>query len=120
MKSESTPSKTSIKPGETIELETQFGSLSRGKCWGKYYPNQSRPTGGFEWVEKDGGTLYLSGPGHYVVGSSDGFSREARGSFTLKAAEVKAAPVEPPQDQMANPIPGAAETIEDKLMAAGM
>lgn len=83
MKSENTPSKTTIAKGETIELATRFGSLSRGRCWGKFYPGKTRVSGDFEWVGKKGATLYLTGAGHYVVGSSDGFSREARGEFTL-------------------------------------
>lgn len=87
MKTENTPSKTTIAKGETIELNTRFGGLSRGKCWGKFFPGQARATGGFEWVEKDNhGTLYLPGPGYYVVGSDDGFNRKARGEFALAAA----------------------------------
>jgi hypothetical protein len=86
MKRENTPSQDTIAPGETIELTTRFGGLSRGKCWGKFFPGKTRATGDFEWVEKDrNGSLYLTGPGYYVVGSGDGFSREARGEFELKA-----------------------------------
>lgn len=90
MKRENTPSQDTIKAGETIELSTRFGGLSHGKCWGKFYANKTRATGGFEWVEKDkSGTLFLTGPGFYEVGSGDGFSRKARGSFTLiSAAEL--------------------------------
>lgn len=84
MKTENTPSQSSIADGETIELSTRFGSCSRGKCWGKFFPGKTRATGDFEWCEKSGGTLYLAGPGHYVVGSSDGFSREAKAEFSLK------------------------------------
>ena len=91
MKAESTPSASVIRPGQTIELSTRFGGLSRGKCWGKYYPDQTRPTGSWSWVEKHDGTLYLTGPGYYVVGSSDGFSREARGSFHLAPAPAPVA-----------------------------
>lgn len=83
MKSEKTPSQDAIAPGQTIELSTRFGNCSRGKCWGKYYADQTRAKGDFEWVDKSGGTLYLTGPGYYVVGSGDGFSREARGQFHL-------------------------------------
>lgn len=86
MKSESVPKQDAIKPGETIELQTRFGGLSRGKCWGKCFPGKTRPTGEFRWVEKNSGTLYLTEPGYYLVGSSDGFSREARGQFCLAAA----------------------------------
>lgn len=85
-KSENTPSAETIKAGETIELTTRFGGLSRGKCWGKYYANKTGPVGDFEWCAKEGGTLFLTGPGYYVVGSGDGFSREARGCFVLRAA----------------------------------
>lgn len=88
MKEENTPSKSSIKSGATIELETRFGGLSLGKCWGKFYPGKTRATGDFDWVEKSGGTLYLSGPGYYIVGSSDGFSRAARAEFTLSEKKV--------------------------------
>lgn len=90
MKTDHTPSKTAIAPGETIELNTRYGNLSRGKCWGKYYPHQTRATGEFEWVEKSGGTLYLTGPGYYVTGSGDGFNRAARAEFHLAAAEEPA------------------------------
>ncbi len=88
MKRENTPEKSTVAPGETIKLNTRFGGLSRGKCWGKYFPNKSRATGDFEWVEKDSnGNLYITGPGFYVVGSSDGFSREARGEFEITASK---------------------------------
>lgn len=93
-KHENTPAADSIGAGETIELKTRFGGLSRGKCWGKYFPNQKRPTGDFEWVDKSNGTLYLTGPGYYIVGSSDGFSRDARAEFHLPSkasASAKAA-----------------------------
>lgn len=84
MKRENTPSQTTIAPGQTIELETRFGGLSRGKCWGKFFPSKTRATGDFQWVGKDSnGALYLTGPGYYVVGSSDGFSRAAKGEFHL-------------------------------------
>jgi hypothetical protein len=88
MKAENTPSKTIITPGQEIKLTTRFGSCSRGKSWGRYYPNQTRATGEFSWVEKcaGGSTLLLTGPGYYVVGSDDGFSRKARGEFVLTAA----------------------------------
>lgn len=88
MKSENTPSKSEISPGETISLETRFGGLSQGKCWGKYYPNQMGAKGAFEWVEKRNGNLILSGPGYYVVGSNDGFSRKAQGEFYLAAGKT--------------------------------
>lgn len=84
------PTEDNIAPGETIELETRFGRLSRGKCWGKFYPGKTRESGDFEWVEKNGGTLYLTGSGFYVVGSSDGFSRSAKSSFVLGAKELTA------------------------------
>lgn len=87
MKHENTPRKTTISEGEEIQLQTRFGGLSHGKCWGKYFPGKTRASGDFEWVEKKGDTLYLTGPGHYLVGSSDGFSREARAEFTLSKAE---------------------------------
>lgn len=91
MKSENTPSQASIAAGETVELNTRFGGLSRGKCWGKFYPGKTRATGDFEWVEKSsGGTLYLTGPGYYVVGSNDGFNRQARGEFHLRDAATGA------------------------------
>lgn len=96
MKSENTPSVEAIAPGETIKLNTRFGGCSRGKCWGKYYPGQTRAKGEFSWVDKDrNGNLFLEGPGFYVVGSSDGFSREARGEFCLAAAPVLAPAVAP-------------------------
>lgn len=85
MKTDKTPAKSTIAKGETIELTTRFGVMSRGKCWGKYFPNKTRPTGDFQWVEKHNGTLYLQGPGYYLIGSSDGFSREARAEFHLAA-----------------------------------
>lgn len=84
-KSENTPSRSSIKPGEEIILTTRFGSCSRGKSWGKFYPGQTRAKGDFEWVDKTAGgsQLVLTGAGFYVVGSDDGFSRKARGEFHL-------------------------------------
>lgn len=88
MKTENTPSKTTITDGETIKLETRFGGCSRGKCWGKFFPGQSRPKGDFEWVDKTGGTLFLTGDGYYIIGSDDGFSRKARGEFVLTAAPI--------------------------------
>lgn len=91
MKSENTPSVSEIAPGQEIKLSTRFGSCSRGKSWGKYYPNKTRATGYFEWVEKcnSGATLVLTGPGFYVVGSDDGFARKARGEFHLAAANTE-------------------------------
>ena len=83
MKTENKPKSETISAGETIALNTKFGGLSRGRCWGKFFPNKKTPTGDFEWVEKRGGTLHLSGPGFYIVGSSDGFHREAKSSFVL-------------------------------------
>jgi hypothetical protein len=83
MPTETTPSVTTIKPGEIIKLSTRFGGLSRGKCWGKFFPGKTTPTGDFEWVEKQGGTLYLTGSGYYVVGSTDGYNRKARAAFHL-------------------------------------
>lgn len=92
MKSENTPSQSSIAANQTIEFSTRFGGLSRGKCWGKYYPHQKRATGEWSWVEKDSsGTLFLTGPGFYVVGSSDGFNRTARGEFYLPSKASVAA-----------------------------
>jgi hypothetical protein len=86
MKTDNTPSQASIKPGEEIKLTTRFGGLSRGKCWGKYYPNQTRAKGDFVWVDKDNnGNLFLTGPGFYVIGSDDGFARKARAEFCLSA-----------------------------------
>lgn len=88
IKSENTPSQSTIAPGEEIHLSTRFGACSRGKSWGKYYPGKTRATGDFEWVEKanSGRVLVLTGPGFYVIGSDDGFSRRARGEFTLTAS----------------------------------
>ncbi len=83
MKTENTPSQSSIAAGETLELSTRFGGCSRGKCWGKFYPGKTRASGDFEWCEKSGGTVYLSGPGFYIVGSNDGFQRKAQAEFTL-------------------------------------
>jgi len=83
MKTENTPSQSEIGTDETIELSTRFGSCSRGKCWGKCYANQKRPTGNWDWVDKTGGTLYLTIPGYYIIGSDDGFSRRARAEFYL-------------------------------------
>lgn len=94
MKSDYQPDKTTIAPGEVITLRTRFGDLSRGRCWGKYFPNKSTPTGDFQWVEKHGGKLYLSGPGFYVIGSNDGFNRKAQSSFELTAAAPAANPTE--------------------------
>lgn len=85
MKSENTPDQGTIAPGETVKLRTRFGGLSRGRCWGKFFPGKSGPKGGFEWCGKSGGTLYLTGPGYYIVGSSDGFSRQAKSEFHLAA-----------------------------------
>jgi hypothetical protein len=95
MKTENTPSQDTIATGETIELYTRFGALSRGKCWGKYFPNKKCAQGDFEWVGKAGATLHLEGPGYYIVGSSDGFSRQARAEFYLapKAPETAIATV---------------------------
>lgn len=89
MKSENTPTEESIAPGQVIKLETRFGGLSRGKCWGKHFPNRKTPTGEFQWVSKSSGALYLEGPGYYIVGSSDGFRREARAEFYLAPSETK-------------------------------
>lgn len=82
-KSENTPTRSTIAAGEKILLDTRFGCMSRGKCWGRFYPGKSRATGDFEWVEKKNGSLVLAGPGYYVVGSNDGFSRKAQGEFEL-------------------------------------
>jgi hypothetical protein len=90
MKSENTPSKTTIAPGETIELHTRFGSHSQGRCWGKCYPGMTRPKGDFAWVDKTGGTLYITEPGYYIVGSSDGFNRSAKAEFVLRAPPAPA------------------------------
>ncbi len=86
MKTENTPSQKTIKAGETLELSTRFGSCSRGRSWGKHYPGK-RPMGDFTWCDKIGGTLMLTEPGYYVVGSSDGFSRQAKAEFYLAAEE---------------------------------
>jgi hypothetical protein len=85
LKSENTPSKSTIKAGEEITLSTRFGGCSRGKSWGKFYPGKSRATGDFEWCEKvnNGAAVVLTGAGFYVVGSDDGFNRKARGEFAL-------------------------------------
>lgn len=88
MKHENTPSVNSIAPGETIELRTRFGGLSRGKCWGKFFPGSKRPVGDWEWVDKTNGTLYLPAPGYYIVGSGDGFSRSAKAEFYIAPAVV--------------------------------
>ncbi len=87
MKSENTPSQNSIAPGEVIKLHTRFGSLSRGKCWGKCFPHKTAPVGSFDWVDKSDGTLYLTKPGYYIVGSNDGYNRSAKGEFHLAATE---------------------------------
>lgn len=64
-------------------IHTRYGSLSRGKCWGKWYAGQTGPRGNFEWVPKDGGTLYIpDGPGFLQWGSNDGFSRKESHSET--------------------------------------
>jgi hypothetical protein len=89
MKPENTPNQSTITPGETIELNTRFGHCSRGKAWGKCFPGQTRPVGDFDWVDKTGGTLYITKPGYYVVGSSDGFSRSAKSEFCLTLAPEK-------------------------------
>lgn len=85
-KCENKPDVDEIAAGETIDLPTRFGGLSRGKCWGKCFPGKTRPTGDWHWVDKSGGVLFLTEPGYYLVGSSDGFSRTARGEFCLRAA----------------------------------
>jgi len=90
MKTENTPSVTEIKPGQTITLTTRFGGCSRGKCWGKFFPGQTRAKGEFEWVEKSGGNLFLEGAGYYVVGSDDGFARKAVAEFALTEAKETA------------------------------
>jgi len=95
MKSENTPSTKYIRTGEQIKLSTKFGGLSRGRAWGKYFPGKTRPTGDFEWVEKTGGTLYLTGSGYYIVGSHDGFRRKARAEFVLLPAPEPAPAPEP-------------------------
>lgn len=86
MRSENTPDTKYIRPGETIKLSTRFGGASRGRAWGKCFRGKCRPTGDFEWVDKTGGTLYLTEPGYYIVGSHDGFRRKARAEFVLLAA----------------------------------
>lgn len=88
MKTENSPSQDTIKSGEEIKLSTRFGNCSRGKCWGKYYPNKKRASGDFEWCEKQGGSVFLTGPGYYIIGSDDGFSRKARTEFYLAPAET--------------------------------
>lgn len=85
MKAEYTPEKETIASGEVIELRTRFGGLSRGHSWGKVYPGKTAPIGAWNWVDKEGGTLYLTEPGFYIVGSSDGFNRKAKATFVLKA-----------------------------------
>lgn len=89
IKTENTPDVEYIKPGETIELVTRFGRLSRGHAWGKCFKGKSRPKGDFEWVDKTGGTLYITDAGYYIVGSSDGFNRRARAEFELKELPEK-------------------------------
>lgn len=89
MKNETTPFESSIKAGQTIKLVTRFGQCSRGKAWGKCFVGKQRPIGDFEWVDKTGGTLYLTQPGYYIVGSDDGFSRKAKAEFLLEAEVVK-------------------------------
>jgi len=103
MKSENTPRHSTIAPGETIELSTRFGGLSRGKAWGKYFANRKRPVPStdFEWVDKTGGTLYLSGPGYYIVGSNDGFNRSAKSEFYLAATEPLAEAISEAQKTVA-------------------
>ena len=91
-KTENTPDEEYIKPGQTITLSTRFGGCSRGRAWGKCFKGKSRPKGDFEWVDKTGGTLYLTVAGYYIVGSSDGFYRKARAEFELKLAPEKPAP----------------------------
>lgn len=94
MKHENTPAQTTITAGQVIALTTRFGICSRGKCWGKFFPGKATPTGDFEWVEKSNGKLYLSGVGYYIVGSSDGFNRQARAEFSLTEASATE-PVKP-------------------------
>lgn len=89
MSTEYSPEQETIAPGEIIKLRTRFGGLSRGRCWGKCYPGKSGPIGDFEWVPKEDGTLFLTQPGYYIVGSSDGFRRSARVSFQLREATEK-------------------------------
>lgn len=84
---ENTPDQKFISPGETIELVTRFGGLPRGKCWGKRYPVGS--DGYVEstrtWVPRRRGTLIITDPGYYVVGSDDGFHHRAKVAFVLKS-----------------------------------
>lgn len=116
-KSEYTPSQSTIGSGETIELSTRFGHLSRGKAWGKYYANRKRPVprDDFQWVDKSGGTVYLSGPGYYIVGSNDGFSRSAKAEFYLGLSEPLAAAIQEAQQivSSASGVVGLAASIVD-------
>jgi hypothetical protein len=72
------------------KLDTRYGHLSRGRCWGKWFAGRSTPTGDFEWVEKDGGTLYVpEGEGLLLYGSSDGFRRAEKLKKFFPAEEVR-------------------------------
>lgn len=118
MRTEHVPGQSTIAPGETIGLSTRFGYLSRGKAWGKYYANRKRPVplDDFEWVDKSGGTLYLTGPGYYIVGSNDGFNRSAKAEFYLGIAEPVAAAIQEAQQIIstaAEVVGIAASTVEN-------
>lgn len=118
MKSENTPRQSEIGPGEVIKLSTRFGDCSRGKAWGKYFANRKRPVPAtdFEWVDKTGGTLYLSGAGYYIVGSNDGFNRSAKAEFYLGPSEPLVAAIQEAQQMIstaAGVIENSASTVSD-------
>lgn len=71
---------TRVSTGETIPIETRYGSKSRGKCWGRNADG--------EWAEKDEGTVFLT-PGKWTVGSDDGFNRKENAvKWTVKTLKV--------------------------------
>jgi len=68
------------RDGGTISIATRYGSLSRGKCWGRNKKTD-------EWADKSDGTVYLT-PGRWMVGSSDGFSRKEKAAWKVEKVSV--------------------------------
>lgn len=59
-----------------VVLSTKYGNLSRGKAWGRLDAKD-------KWAPKNGGSVTLDEPGEWTVGSSDGFNRKEKDSYTV-------------------------------------
>lgn len=59
-----------------VHIGTRYAGLSRGKCYGRH------TDGG--WAPKDGSTVHLDRAGKWTVGSSDGFNRKEKATWTVR------------------------------------